>query len=84
MRSRGSKAAADEAGAHPDEVAEPDRDAAEESAARAGSSHALQEASEEAEEAADKPIGGKSLEELAVRFSQATKELQASLHVQSS
>ena len=32
----------------------------------------------EVEEAAGRAVGGKSLEELAVRFSQATKELQAS------
>ena len=58
---------------------EPNEDAAAEGAARESVSQAgpRAEPEAEAEEAADRAVGGKSLEELAVRFSQATKELQA-------
>ena len=55
----------------------PDEDPADEPAARAGPDADAEDESEEAEGAAGGAVGGKSLEELAVRFSQATKELQA-------
>lgn len=73
LRSRQSTAAH----AAASKSSEPDEDAADEDASQAGP---RAEPEAEAEEAAGRPVGGKSLEELAVRFSQATKELQASAH----
>ena len=54
-------------------------DAAEDSASLAGQRAEPEDESVEAEKAAGGAVGRKSLEELAVRFSQATKELQASM-----
>ena len=77
LRSRQSTAAH----AAASKSSEPDGDAANEDAADEGASQAGPQAEPEAEaeEAAGRTVGGKSLEELAVRFSQATKELQASI-----
>lgn len=63
--------------AHAAAAAEPNEDAADEPASQAGP-----RAEAEAGDAAGGAFGGKSLEELAVRFSQATKELQANTRIQ--
>ena len=63
------------------ESSPPDEDSAgsDEPASTARPNADLENESEEAGAAAGGAVGGKSLEELAVRFSQATKELQAKL-----
>ena len=78
LRSRQSTAAH----AAASKSSEPDDDAVDEGAADGSVSQAGPgaEPEAEAEAAAGRAVGGKSLEELAVRFSQATKELQASAY----
>lgn len=75
LRSRHSTAAAPTAAS---EESASHEGAAGESASLAGPRAEPEGESDEADKAAAGAAGGKSLEELAVRFSQATKELQAS------